>query len=231
MTALGLALDWLVEPVDGDEGGAVADGAAVPAIVRPVIAVAGLRPRCGTTTVARAIAAELAAHDPTGAGLVTASATSGALGALSLPAAGRLTRAVAATAVGHARACGRLSLVHCTDPSALARAARDLAPLVLDAEDSSAAPWNVALADAAVLVGDGRVEPALAEVVAGSLARVGPRPLLAVKEGMGTERWGCADVVIPHSRVGARLAAVGREPRGQLGRAVADLIERLGVLD
>jgi len=40
---------------------------------------------------------------------------------------------------------------------------------------------------------------------------------------------GRADIAIPHSRVGAQWALAGREPAGELGRAVAalaDLLER-----
>ena len=34
-----------------------------------------------------------------------------------------------------------------------------------------------------------------------------------------------ADVLVPDSRVGARLALAGREPRGWLGRAVGQLAD------
>jgi len=41
------------------------------------------------------------------------------------------------------------------------------------------------------------------------------------------ERWeGRAAAELPESRMGAQLALAGREPRGRLGRAVAELAHR-----
>jgi hypothetical protein len=68
--------------------------------------------------------------------------------------------------------------------------------------------------------------PALAAVAAACVARVGPEPLVVVS---GARRAAGAVVCLPRSRVGARLALGGREPRGELGRAVgrlADLVAR-----
>ena len=54
-TALGAAVDWLVEPAE--EAVEPVEPDAVPAspALRPVVAVVGLAPRCGVTTVARQI--------------------------------------------------------------------------------------------------------------------------------------------------------------------------------
>ncbi|MGI8804878.1 MAG: hypothetical protein ACR2IN_04200, partial [Thermoleophilaceae bacterium] len=85
-TALARAGAWLVEPF--------AEAPARPAIsVRPVVAVVGLASRCGTTTVARAVATELAAGDPTGAAAVAGSASGRTL-AVGAGQSARLARAV-----------------------------------------------------------------------------------------------------------------------------------------
>ena len=68
-------------------------------------------------------------------------------------------------------------------------------------------------------------EPALAAVAAECIARVGPAPLIVLNGGRGGEH---AALALPRSRMGAQLALGGREPRGELGRAVerlADLVQ------
>jgi len=75
-----------------------------------------------------------------------------------------------------------------------------------------------------------RTEPALAAVVARSLGRVGPEPLVVVnraEEGGQTSWSGRGAAELPDSRMGAQLALAGREPRGDLGRAVALLADRI----
>lgn len=224
------AVDWLIEPA---EPGAPVEPAAV--VVerlheRPVVAVVGLRPRCGTTVVARALAAELGARDPGGVAAVTAAAVGGAAMPLGLPAAVRLARTLAPVSGGLSRACGRLCLVPGADRVQLAGATRYLAPLVLDVDDPADASAAATLAGAVVLLGAPEAEPALAAVVAASLERVGPAPVVVLNRARETdERWHAVDAVeLPEARLGAHLALAGREPPGELGRAVGDLADRCG---
>ena len=224
---LSAAADWLVEPADPVERQLPA---ATTVQERPVIAVIALAPRCGTTTVARAVGAELAVRDPCGACAVTAS-TGGGARSLGVAAAGRLARTLAPVAGGATRASGRLCLVQCADRAALAGAILYLAPLVLDVADPQDASAAASLADRVLLVAGPRTEPALAAVVAQSLGRVGPEPLVVVNRAeQGDETpWSSRGATeLPDSRMGAQLALAGREPRGELGRAVALLTDRIG---
>jgi hypothetical protein len=220
--ALAAAADWLVAPVEPARGGA--DPAPLEA--RPVVAVLGLSPRCGATTVARALGAELGARDPGGACAVTATVPAGAL-ALGFPAAGRLGRTLSPLARARVRPWGRLCLVEGPDRAALAAAARYLAPLVIDVDQGGEAPAAAALADHVVLVAAPDTEPALAAVVSASLAEPGPEPVTVLNRAPGQDgRWtGRAALELPESRAGAKLALAGREPRGALGAAVADLAD------
>ena len=224
-SALSAAAGWLVEPAQPAE----ADGerSPTPLDTRPIVAVVGTSPRCGATTVARALGAELGARDPAGACVVTATATAGAL-PLGLPGSVRLARTLSPLLAGRARACGRLCVVEAPDRARLADAARYVAPLVFDVEDPAEAPAAVGLADHVLLVGRPVTEPALVAVLAESLRRVGPAPLAVLnRAGHDAGRWrGRAQVELPDSRMGAQLALAGREPRGQLGRAVAELADR-----
>jgi hypothetical protein len=196
---------------------------------RPVIAVAGLGPRCGTTTVARALGAELALRDPVGATLVSADALTGGGLPLGTPAAARLTRALSRALPLRSRTVGRLCLTACgTEHAAtLADAAHELAPIVLDAGEPSQVAVAASLADAVVLVGSPATEPALAVVLADSLRRVGPDPLAVLNRDRDeAEQWeGRCALRLPESRMGAQLALAGREPRGDLGRAIAELAD------
>ena len=218
--AVTAATEWLVEPLE------VVPKPARRTRDRPVVAVVGLGPRSGATTVARALATELAIRDASGACAVTARA--GSVLCLGTAAAGRLARSLASA--GHSRTCGRLCLIDPPDRLALAGTAPGLAPLVFDEGDPRDAAVVAALADRVVLVGGPRVEPALAGVVAASLARVGPRPLVVACRPAEDSGWtGRVDMAIPHSRLGAQWAIAGRQPAGDFGRAVvalADLMER-----
>ena len=222
-SALAAATDWLIEPAEQ----AGPDRSPAPLEARPVVAVVGLAKRCGATTVARAVAAELAGRDPAGACAVTSSAALATL-PLGLPAAARLTRTLSPLFAGRARACGRLCLVEAPDRPRLADAVRYTAPLVLDVEDPADASAAAVLADHVLLVGSPATEPALAAVLGESLKRVGPDPMHVLnRAGRDAERWeGRSDAELPDSRMGAQLALAGREPRGQLGRAVAELVNR-----
>ena len=220
-SALAAASEWLVDPVE-----AAVEARNAQLGDRVAVAVVGLGPRAGSTTVARALGAELAVRDVDGACAVTAG--TGSVLPLGTPAAGRLARALAG--VGTTRACGRLCLIDAMDRVELTGAALSMAPLVFDVADPSDAPAVAALAHRVVLVGGPRVEPALAGPVAASLGRIGPAPLVVVSRPPENPSWeGRADMEIPSSRLGAQWALAGREARGELGEAVAalaDLLER-----
>ena len=225
-SALSAAADWLVEPADASGNGS--GGYPAPLEARPVVAVVGLSARCGATTVARALGAQLAARDPGGACAVTSTTLSGRA-PLGLPAAARLARELAPVADGRARACGRLCLVlEGTDRVGLAAAVRYLAPLVIDVHIRADAPGAAAIADHVVMVGSPSTEPSLAAVLGQSLSQVGPRPVAVLnRAGVDEERWaGRAELELPESLMGARVVLAGREPRGALGRAVGELAER-----
>ena len=214
---------------------------------RPVIAVYGLRRGCGTTSVARALAAELAARDGAGAAAVMCEARASAI-PLATADASRLAKAFEELPGAVARAVGRLALVGSADPLAVAESARHLAPLVVDAGASALGGVPAALADLSVVVTVPAIEPALARVAVECLERVGPTPVVVLNRGdrpgrelvsdedgsgRGTLASGLGDhlCVLPDSRLGAQLALGGREPRGELGRAVAALADRCEAID
>ena len=121
--------------------------------------------------------------------------------------------------------------MQCADRPALAGAILYLAPLVLDVDDPQDASAAASLADRVVLVAGPRTEPALAAVLAQSLGRVGPEPMIVVNRAEEGETTPWADRGVgglPDSRMGAQLALAGREARGELGRAVALLADRIG---
>ena len=196
-----------------------------PVRARAVVGVVGLAARSGTTTVARALGVELAGRDPAGAAAVCGGQLGGTV-VLAAPAAGRLSRALAPFADSGPRPAGRLCLIDTGDPAPLAAASRYVAPLVMDVGHGEPPGRAVALADHVVLVAAPDVEPALADVVAASLARIGPEPVIAVSRVGDPGRWaGRGVVLLPDSRAGARLATAGREPRGALGAAVSELAD------
>ena len=218
-------------------------GAPSPAAVtpRPLVAVCGVRPGCGATTVARALAAELAGRDPLRSAVVAGSDARGAL-PLGTPAAARLARLVAERTGVEARPSGRLCLAREAEPPMLERALRGAASLVLDVGLRGMAPAAASLADHVVLVAEPGTEPALAEIVADSLGRIGPRPIIvlnrapsepggpataaerlrAAPAGAWSDR---AHVVVPSSLPGARLALGCRGAGGAFGAAIAALAE------
>jgi hypothetical protein len=220
-TALARVEEFLLEPAE-PVGGPDAPAARLR---RPVIAVFGLARRCGATTVARAIAAELAARDG-GAAAVSSPVPAAGI-PLASPAAARLAKAMADVPHARTRAVGRLCLVEGPSPLELADAARLQAPLVLDAGSEQVGGAAAAVADHVVVVGVPALPPALAAVVAGCLARVGPEPLVVLNRAVGDgDLEDRAEIELPESRMGAQLALGGREARGALGRAVASLADR-----
>jgi len=223
-TALAAAGSWLLEPAEPRPA-----PDSPPAVgPRPVVAVFGLARRCGATTLARALGAELASRTPEGACAVAGTDPPGAI-PLGTPAAGRLARALAAFSATRPRPCGRLCLLDPRDPLSLADVVRDLAPLVLDAGTAPGGAF-ASVADRVVLVASPAVEPALATAVAASVSRVAARPLVVLSRapgGEGSGSWSArADLVVPEARAGAQLALGGRDPRGALGRALCELADR-----
>ncbi|MEX2195105.1 MAG: hypothetical protein WD844_07445 [Thermoleophilaceae bacterium] len=236
-SALSRAQSWLIEPPGPLE--ALAPAATAP---RPLVAVCGIAGGCGATAIARALAAELAARDPLRSAVVAGPDGRGAL-PLATPAAARLARLVADRVGVEARPSGRLCLATGGDPLALGRALRGEASLVLDVAARHRASAAASLADHVVVVAVPGTEPALAEIVAASLARTGPRPLIVLNRAAAAadpstpaaERlrakpvpaWaGRADVVVPSSAAAARLALGCRGAGGAFGSAVAALADR-----
>jgi hypothetical protein len=245
--------DFLLEPADpgGDDAEPGQPGALGP---RPVIAVFGLARRCGATTVARALASELAARDPGGAGAVASGASNGAI-PLATPPARRLAELLADVPGAGTSAVGRLCLVEGADQVALTDCARHLAPLVLDPGAVEIGVARGVQADRLLLVTSPRVEKALVAaavsclrdgeteplVVANMVRRVeevpatagGAAPRPADASGavpLPTDASGAAPgpataAALPYSRAGAQLALGGRQPRGEPGRVVAALAD------
>jgi hypothetical protein len=195
--------------------------ASVPPEQRPVVCVFGLARGCGSTVVARALAAELASRDPAGTAAVCCEVRPAAI-PLATHAATRLARALEDVPGASPRAVGRLCLVGGADPLRLSDTARHLAPLVIDAGSTALGGAPAAVADHTVLVTTQAVEPALARVGAECVARVGPAPIVVLNRAPHDQSGALA---LPNSPLGAQLALGGREPRGELGRAIAELAD------
>jgi hypothetical protein len=249
--ALASVGSFLIEPAEPVERSGWAPDPVEQLRARPVVAVFGLARGCGTTTVARALAVELASRDPANAAIVACESPAAGVRLATQPAA-RLARSIQDYPRAHARAVGRLCLVH-ADLVQLTEGARHLAPLVLDAGSSGVGGVPASLADRTVLVTTPAAEPALARVAADCLARVGPEPVIVLNRvtdarpvahqdgalpGPGSESngqvagghahrdAGRSPIPLPDSRLGAQLALSGREPRGALGHAVVRLADR-----
>jgi hypothetical protein len=213
---------WLLEPAEP----ARAPDLSAPLPPRPIVAVFGLARGCGATVVARALAAELASRDGNGVAAVHCEARAAGI-PLATHAASRLARQLAEVHGADTRAVGRLCLVGGAECGAVADTARHFAPLVLDAGAASLGGVPAALADEVVVVSGPSNERALAAVAADCLARVGHEPIV-VRNREGEPPGGDDEDahVLPESRMGAQLALGGREPRGELGRAIAGLADR-----
>jgi hypothetical protein len=191
----------------------------------PVIAIVSAAQKSGATTVARLLAAELATRGD-GAAVVTCTAASARRGGPPVRAAVRL--ATALRPATEARPIGRLCVTPLAEPEALVRAARYLAPVVLDLPPDGSAAACSRFADRVAIVAAGSDEPALASAVAMVL---GGEPLTVVNRVVQEAEWhGRADVFVPDSRIGARAAAMGTRPIGPLGTAIAGLADRLEAL-
>jgi hypothetical protein len=221
--------DFLLEPAEPGpapvEPGAVGAEPAMGEGVgpRPVIAVFGLARRCGATTVARALASELAARDPGGTAAVASAEGPGAL-PLATPAARRLAEALADVPGATTSAVGRLCLVEGAERLALAECARHLAPLVLESRGIEVGGEEIR-ADRLLIVTSPRVERALEGAAVACLQRAGAEPVLVRNMVRANQGEGVAATALPHSRAGAQLALGGRQPRGELGRGVAALAD------
>ncbi len=216
-TAAAAVESFLLEPAE-PRPRAAAPG---PPEQRPVVCVFGLARGCGATVVARALAAELATRDPAGAAAVCCEARPAGI-PLATHAATRLARALEDVPGATPRAVGRLCLVSGADPLALPGTARYFAPLVIDAGSAALGGAPASVADRTVLVSTQAVEPALARVGAACVARVGPEPIVVLNRAPHDQAGAMA---LPNSPLGAQLALGGREARGDLGRAIAELAD------
>lgn len=198
-----------------------ASDAAEPLEQRPVVCVFGLARGCGATVVARALAAELAARDLCGAAAVCCEARPGGI-PLATHAAMRLAGLLEDLPGAAPRAVGRLCLVCGADPLGLSDMARHHAPLVIDAGSEALGGAPASIADRTVIVTRQDIEPALARVGAECVARMGPAPIVVLNRAPHDQPGAFA---LPNSPMGARLALGGREARGELGRAIAELAD------
>ncbi len=160
--------------------------------------VAGLARGCGTTTVARGLAAALTGSE-------------------------RPARVVSLAAFGHHRNRGQ---ARPDDYAAVLAHLAGSAMIVWDV--GGADPRSIPSAGRGnrplVMVAAGTSEPSLAELAAAMLARRSGRVLVAANRVREPERWaGRATVCLPESRIGAAIAVRGRRPPGRLGAAFADL--------
>jgi hypothetical protein len=224
--------EWLVEPAEPghDQDVSVVSPcecgrrpAGVPPRSHPLVGVVGLARRCGATTLARALAGELASR-AAGAAVVASPARPAAVALGSSAPATRLAEQL--PQLEHRRAAGRLCLAACPDATRLAGATRGLAPAVMEVEPGSPALEAAAALDRVVLVASPGLEPPLAAAVAETIAAVAEPPLVVVNRALDHGPWLMrADVLVPESRFGARMALAGREPRGWLGKSIAQLAD------
>jgi hypothetical protein len=199
-----------------------ASDASEPLDRRSAITVFGLARGCGATVVARALAAELASRDPAGAAAVCCDGAPAGI-PLATHAAARLARTLEDLPRAAPRAVGRLCLVS-ADPGRLIDTARHHAPVVIDAGSDALGGAPAAVADRTLIVTTREVEPALVPVAAECVSRVGPAPVVVLNRAPHDQPGLFA---LPNSTVGARLALGGREARGELGRAIAELADLL----
>ena len=225
-TLLQRAGEWLVEPAESLDRRVGPSPPEAPPRSFPLLAVVGLARRSGATTLARALGVALAVRE--GGAAVVASPERPAVVALgnSAPAA-RLAESL--SEFEHVRAAGRLCLACAADTGRVAAATRTVAPAVVEVEPGAAAVDAAPLVDRVVLVASPSLEPALAAAVAETIECVARAPLVVVNRA--ADHGPClgeADVLVPESKMGARLALAGREPRGFLGRAVDHMADLCG---
>jgi hypothetical protein len=220
---------WLLDPPSAsvesrlERGGAGDPEVAIPAPEPPIVAVVGLGPRVGGTTVARALAGRLAGSDPAGAAIVFAVAAP-PRPALATIAAARLAEQVRDLGCDGACAVGRLVLVPPSEPLAAVAAERP-APIVVDIGHGEVSEPALAVADHATLIASPEVETALVETVERSLRAAGLGVSLVVNRSVneGLDR---RAVLIAESRLAAATALACRGPRGVFSAPIAELAER-----
>jgi hypothetical protein len=200
---------------------------AEPPDQRPVVCVFGLARGCGVTSVARALAAELAVRDRAGTAAVCCDDRPGGI-PLATRAATRLAHLLEDVPSAEPRPMGRLCLVGGADPLPLSDTARHHAPLVIDAGSAALGGAPASVADRTVIVTTPAIEPALAQVGAECVARAGPTPIVVLNRAPQDQR---GTLALPSSPMGARLALGGREARGALGGAIADLADLIEELE
>lgn len=196
---------------------------AGPIEIRPVVCVFGLAHGCGATVVARGLAAELALRDAGGAAMLCSTARLPGIPLATQPAI-RLARTLEDVPGAQPRALGRLCLAGGGRIERLIETARYHAPVVVDAGSDALGGASAAIADRAVIVTTRDVEPALARVASECVARAGPAPVVVLNRAPHDQPGLFA---LPTSHLGARLALGGREARGELGRAIAELADLL----
>jgi hypothetical protein len=215
--ALARAQGFLLEPAERRPGMAAGPARAALQPGHLEIAVVGARPRCGTSTVARGLAAMLAVPGARPAHLISLASAPrsreeapGPLGGGSLwevPVALREEGEVAEYGGTVAHLAGR--------PAALV--------WDVPADQACRAEAAARAAHATVLVVPGRGEPALGELLAEMLAERHGR-VVVVANRTEPERWsGRAAASLPESRIGALLALRFRRPQGLFGSALSDL--------
>ena len=96
--------------------------------------------------------------------------------------------------------------------------------MVIDAGSEALGGAPAAVADRVVIVTTRDVEPALARVAVRVHRSVGPAPIVVLNRAPHDQPGLFA---LPNSSLGARLALGGREARGELGRAIAELADLL----
>jgi hypothetical protein len=210
---------WLFEPAAPRTA-----GSTLVAPPRPVVAVVGLARRCGSTTIARALAVELARRDALGAAVASAHSLASGATLATVPAR-RLARSLAGAGC-ETRAVGRLVLAAADDAELRDVADERPAPVVLDVPHGTPPEPALALADRAVIVASPDVEPSLVEVAGAALARDRqPCPVVVLNRAAEEEWTGVPAIAVRETRVGARLALAGRDPLGPLAAAVAAIAD------
>lgn len=185
----------------------------------PVVAVVSAARRSGATSVARMLGAELALRYDAAAVLVSDRPRRPA------PPSRRAVRlATAMVGAADVRAVGRLCIATGgAEREVVARAARYLAPVVIDVPPDGSAPSVAQAADQLVVVASAAQEPALLDAVALVLGRPAIKVANRVVEPLAWEPR--VDLCIPDARLGVRASALGTRSSGPLGRAIADLAD------
>lgn len=222
---LARAQAWLLAPPAAELLRPAEPPSSAPSPPPPVVAVVGLAPRAGASTIARALAGRLARLEPADAAiLLTESCGRGP--ALSAAAAHRLAVVLTEGGCSEVRACRRVCLVPSSEPLAPI-AAGGHAPIVVDVGHGGSAEPALAFADHVALIVPPDVEPALAATVEASLRGADRGVSLVVNRALEDPPADLrAPLVIPESRLAARAALGCRDPRGALAEPIAELADR-----